>query len=208
MRPGWCVDVFFASFTAWHVFGELITAIFRLAGLFQARGEGKCSWPRHTCMHVFMSETVHSVHPLHRNFHFTLVNTNSMGKRHMFWIAVKASHSVVYKQCVDPTLKASAHIWTVENSADIHSWPPIFEIMAEQQSQEGASYRQMLLKWSIHHYKLPHVDDAEFAKWYTEVQVPQMMKIVQRHGIVKYTLVCYLPRPHQPKLGKKILLTL
>lgn len=65
--------------------------------------------------------------------------------------------------------------------------------MAEQQPQDGASYRQTLLKWSVHHYKLPHVDDQEFAQWYTEVQVPQMMKTVQRHGILKYSLVSYYP---------------
>ncbi|RYP00872.1 hypothetical protein DL763_000502 [Monosporascus cannonballus] len=61
--------------------------------------------------------------------------------------------------------------------------------MAEQQQpQSGDSYRQALLKWSVHHYKLPHVDDRAFAKWYTEVQVPQIMKIAKRHGILKYSL--------------------
>lgn len=63
--------------------------------------------------------------------------------------------------------------------------------MADQEPQQDV--RKMLLKWSVHHYKLPEVDDQAFAKWYTEVQVPQMMKIVQRHGIAKYTLVS-IPR--------------
>ncbi|KAF3018953.1 hypothetical protein E8E14_011900 [Neopestalotiopsis sp. 37M] len=58
--------------------------------------------------------------------------------------------------------------------------------MADQEPEQNV--RKMLLKWSVHHYKLPEVDDQAFAKWYTEVQVPQMMKIVQKHGILKYTL--------------------
>lgn len=65
--------------------------------------------------------------------------------------------------------------------------------MADQEPQQDV--RKMLLKWSAHHYKLPEVDDQAFAKWYTEVQVPQMMKIVQRHGIAKYTLVSIMRSP-------------
>ncbi|KAI1496489.1 hypothetical protein F5X99DRAFT_424651 [Biscogniauxia marginata] len=59
--------------------------------------------------------------------------------------------------------------------------------MAEQQPSTEPE-RQMFLKWSIHHYKLPSVDDKEFSRWYQEEQIPRMIKIIQRHGVEHYDL--------------------
>lgn len=54
--------------------------------------------------------------------------------------------------------------------------------MAEQQAQP-------LLKFSAHHYRAEGVDEQAFAKWYTEEQIPRMIKIIQKHGILHYRLV-------------------
>lgn len=62
---------------------------------------------------------------------------------------------------------------------------PIFA-MAEQQAQP-------LLKFSAHHYRAEGVDEQAFAKWYTEEQIPRMIKIIQKHGILHYRLVSLKP---------------
>lgn len=57
--------------------------------------------------------------------------------------------------------------------------------MAEQSTQQA----QPQLRFTAHHYREKGVDEQAFAKWYTEEQMPRMIRLVQKHGIKGYNLV-------------------
>lgn len=57
-----------------------------------------------------------------------------------------------------------------------------------------------LIKYTVEHYKKAGVSDADFVKWFKEVQVANGLPLIKKHGIVKYAIVSlsgiHLPPKH------------
>lgn len=70
--------------------------------------------------------------------------------------------------------------------------------MAEESSTQALPVQ--LLKFSAHHFRAESVDEQAFAKWYQEEQIPRMIKIIQKHGIVHYQLVYSTLSRHLPSI--------
>ena len=47
-----------------------------------------------------------------------------------------------------------------------------------------------LLKLAVHHWRKPGVSEEDFTNWLHNVQIPPMMRLVEKHNVVHYTVVC------------------
>ncbi|KAK6949358.1 hypothetical protein Daesc_009433 [Daldinia eschscholtzii] len=45
-----------------------------------------------------------------------------------------------------------------------------------------------LIKYTVEHYKKAGVSDADFVKWFNDVQVANGLPLIKKHGIVKYAV--------------------